>query len=113
MPRFGDGIRLAAGVLRAAAANHDLFELLDVLRNLVLEDLEVLAAKIGDRCAVARGIDVDANVVGFGAEGGARRLILCAGCGADRRGQQRHRRNHPRERATCGLPHPCIMALGR
>ena len=109
LARFRDGVRLAAGVLRASTTNHDVIELLDGLGNLVLENLEVLAAEIGDRCVVTSWIDVDPNVVGFGAEGGARRLLLCAR-GRERGGRKDDSKTacRPRRRATSA--HAGIMA---
>ena len=76
LARLGNRVRLATRVLRAGAADDDVFELLDGLRRLVLEDLEILLTQVGDRRAVARGIDVDAHVVRGGTERRPGRLIL-------------------------------------
>ena len=56
-----------------AALDDDALELLDFLGSPALEDLEVVLREVGDRRAVLRRIDVDADVVRLGAEG--RRLV--------------------------------------
>ncbi len=68
LPRLRHGVWLTASVLRAGAPNNDLLELIDGLGDPVLEDLEVFLAEIGDRLAIARGVDVDTHVAGVGAE---------------------------------------------
>ena len=71
--RLGHGVRFDAGFLRAGGADHDVFELLDLLRDAVFDNLELLLAQIGNRRAIPRRVDVDAHVVGFGPEGRLRR----------------------------------------
>ena len=68
----------------ARRANDDVLELLDFLGHAVLEDLEVGLREIGDRRAVFRGKDVDADVVRLGAEGRRR----CGGVWATRQREE-------------------------
>ncbi len=79
-----------------AAGNDDALELFDLLQDAVFGDFEVLQTQVGDRGAVERRVDVDADVVGLGAERGNRRrlgwrlLILSSGEDRDR-GADRNR----------------------
>ena len=72
--RFANRVRLHPGVLRSGGADDDVLELLDALRDAAFEDLEVGLGEIRDRRAILhRRRDVDADVVGLGAEGRLRR----------------------------------------
>src|SRR5262249_59792380 len=66
--RLGHAVRLDARLLRSRGTDDDVLELLDLLRRAVLEYFKVVGAQISDRRAVLRRIDVDADVVRFGAE---------------------------------------------
>ena len=65
-----------AGPARLRRANDDVLELFDFLQDAAFEDFEVVLRQVGDRRAVLRRVDVDADVVRFGAEGGRRRLRM-------------------------------------
>src|SRR5262249_27947325 len=78
LSRFGDRVWLASRFLGGRRADDDVLELIDLLRHLVLEDFEIGAGEVGYGRAVTRWIDIDANVIGPGAEGWARGLILSA-----------------------------------
>ena len=55
----------------APPLDDDPLELLDLLQHAVFRHLEILEAQVRRRRAVDRGVDVYADVVGFGAEGGS------------------------------------------
>ena len=52
LARFGQRGRLSRVGLRSAAANGDVLERVDLLRSVVLENLEIVRRQIGDRTAV-------------------------------------------------------------
>src|SRR5258705_13167425 len=111
LPRFSYGVRLAARILRSGTPDDNMLELVDVLGDLIFEDLEVFLAKIGDRHAVARRVDVDPHVTGVSAEGRlSRGLILRAQRReTNRRREQRDCAHRPRRHATCAPWHSRIM----
>ena len=55
---------------RLGAIDADVFELIDLLDDAVLEDLEVRFGQVGDRFAVLEDVRVNAYEVGLGAEDG-------------------------------------------
>ena len=78
LPRFSHGVGFAPRVLGTGAADDDVLELFDSLRNLVLENLEIRACEVGDRLTVACRVCVHADVICTRAERWTRGLILSA-----------------------------------
>ncbi len=66
--RLADGVRLDPIGLGAVRSRLDELELLDRLRGVVFQDLEVVRGQVGDRPPVLRDVGIDAHEVGAPAE---------------------------------------------
>ena len=113
LPALLHGARFDARVLRAGRPHVHMLERGDLLRNVVLEDLDLLGAQVLNRLTVRGRVHIHPDIVGFGAKRRSRlvgvrlRSRLCRdgrGGYGDEQGNGQSSSHMPgRGRLACGL----------